>query len=121
MYVHISLQKKSRHLSQNAYNPQYHDLILYRCPLWSWIPHSHVRVGCRQIKINKNYYLGKTDRKIKLKSKLTLQIGRWGSLRLTSRLSLLRSKCTIFFPCKYSIPKAMSIAISWRLHLSKFL
>lgn len=51
----------------------------------------------------------------------TLHIGRWGSLRLTSRLSLFKSKCTIFFPCKYSIPNATSIEISRRQRRSNIL
>ena len=38
-------------------------------------------------------------------------MGRWGSLRLTNKLSHFRSKWTIFFECKYSIPKAASMAI----------
>uniref|UniRef100_A0A2P2IMY7 Uncharacterized protein MANES_12G042400 n=1 Tax=Rhizophora mucronata TaxID=61149 RepID=A0A2P2IMY7_RHIMU len=41
----------------------------------------------------------------------TLHIGRWGSLRFTSKLSHFRSKWTIFFECKYSMPKAASMAI----------
>ena len=45
-------------------------------------------------------------------SNSTLQIGRCGSLMLTSRFSHFRSKCTMFFPCKYSIPNAESMAIN---------
>lgn len=41
----------------------------------------------------------------------TLHIGRCGSLKLTSKFSHLRSKWTMFFECKYSMPKAASIAI----------
>jgi len=40
----------------------------------------------------------------------TLQIGRCGSLMFTSRFSHFRSKWTIFFPCKYSMPNAASMA-----------
>ena len=52
---------------------------------------------------------------------LTLHIGRWGSLKLTSKLSLLRSKCTMFLLCRYSIPKAVSMAIISRLRRSRLL
>lgn len=41
----------------------------------------------------------------------TLQTGRWLSLKLTSKLSHFKSKWTMFFKCKYSMPKAASIAI----------
>jgi hypothetical protein len=41
----------------------------------------------------------------------TLQTGRCGSLMLTNRFSHFKSKCTMFFPCKYSIPNAASMAI----------
>ncbi|BAT85925.1 hypothetical protein VIGAN_04352500, partial [Vigna angularis var. angularis] len=41
----------------------------------------------------------------------TLRIGRKGSFKFTSKLSHFKSKCTMFFECKYSIPKAASIAI----------
>uniref|UniRef100_A0A7C9EJ61 Uncharacterized protein n=1 Tax=Opuntia streptacantha TaxID=393608 RepID=A0A7C9EJ61_OPUST len=41
----------------------------------------------------------------------TLHIGRCGSLILTSKLSHFKSKWTIFFECRYSMPKAASIAI----------
>lgn len=41
----------------------------------------------------------------------TLQMGLSGSLKLTSKLSHFKSKWTIFFKCKYSMPKAASIAI----------
>lgn len=41
----------------------------------------------------------------------TLQMGLLGSLKLTSKLSHFKSKWTIFFKCKYSMPKAASIAI----------
>jgi len=52
---------------------------------------------------------------------LTLHIGRGGSRRLTNRLSLFKSKCTIFFPWRYSIPNATSMAITRRFRLSRFL
>ena len=44
-------------------------------------------------------------------SYFTLHMGRCGSLRLTSKLSHFKSKWTIFFECKYSMPKAASMAI----------
>ena len=53
--------------------------------------------------------------------KVTLQMGREGSFKLTSKLSHFRSKCTIFFECKYSIPNAASIAIMSLLRRSRCL
>lgn len=51
----------------------------------------------------------------------TLHIGRRGSFKFTSKLSHFKSKCTMFFECKYSIPKAASIAIINLLRRSRCL
>ena len=51
----------------------------------------------------------------------TLHIGRIGSFKFTNKLSHFKSKCTIFFECKYSIPKAASIAIISLLRRSRYL
>lgn len=40
-----------------------------------------------------------------------MHTGRWGSLMFTRKLCDFKSKWTMFFPCRYSIPKAASIAI----------
>ncbi len=41
----------------------------------------------------------------------TLQMGLSRSLKLTSKLLHFKSKWTIFFKCKYSMPKAASMAV----------
>ena len=51
----------------------------------------------------------------------TLQIGLWGSFKFTSKLSHFKSKCTIFFECRYSIPNAASIAMRSLLWRSRYL
>lgn len=71
---------------------------------------------------NRKWYniLGRSilDHQIK---KVTLHMGREGSFKLTSKLSHFKSKCTIFLECKYSIPKAASIAIISRFRRSRCL
>lgn len=52
---------------------------------------------------------------------LTLHTGRWGSLMFTRRFSHFKSKWTMFFPCKYSIPKAVSMAMMSLLRRSMVL
>jgi hypothetical protein len=77
-----------------------------RSPIWSEV----IKLG----KVRRQYPPWRVSQKDKIvRGKAwdqTLQIGRCGSLMFTSRFSHFRSKWTIFFPCKYSMPNAASMA-----------
>jgi hypothetical protein len=61
------------------------------------------------------------DNNVQLSISHTLQTGLCGSLIFTNRFSHFKSKWTMFFPCKYSIPKAASIAMMSLLRRSMVL
>ena len=86
-----------------------------KSPTWKnkFLSLLNVYFKCRTFRIYR-----KLEKKFQLD---TLHIGRIGSFKFTNKLSHFKSKCTIFFECKYSIPKAASIAIISLLRRSRYL